>query len=87
MKKITFSNMSDKELAAYHAHSEQEVGAINREVEFRNWCKENDEDPTSDQSRESYNIVEEECGRKAWDTLDENDKDGWTDNITKGLDD
>ena len=52
--------MSPPELAAHHAHSEQEFEALLEERKFREWCGDNDEDYENEDAWENYQTVQGE---------------------------
>lgn len=87
MKKRRFDKMSPEEFAASRPQSEDEISAYEQEANFRAWCKENEQDPTDDAARESYSIIQRECGNTFWDDLDEDEREGWIHNIRKSFDD
>lgn len=51
--------------------------------EFLDYCKENGLDPADEESMEEYKEVMVETGDAWWDNLDDDDRDGWTDNMNK----
>ena len=74
--------MSPDEFKAYRPRSEDEIHYHEKEADFRKWCNENDEDPTAQEARDSYEEIQEETGDKFWDNLDPNDRAGWEDNMS-----
>jgi hypothetical protein len=76
--------MSAAQLQAHLPQDTDEAEELSDELEFREWCKANNEDPENEDSREHYQTIQSES---SWDSLDENDKAGWWDNMTKGSDD
>lgn len=57
-----------------------------RRSEFLKWCKENDEDPETEEAHERYSEIEAETGDSFWKNLEGDDRDGWGDNIIKSFD-
>ncbi len=51
--------------------------------EFLEFCKENELDPDDDDSMEMHKEVLAESGDAWWDGLDDDNRDGWTDNMNK----
>ena len=45
MKISKFSKMSSADLEAYQPRTEDECEALSKEMEFREWCKDQEEDP------------------------------------------
>ena len=76
--------MTIDELKKCNSHSEAEDYAIREEIEYREWCEENDLD--WDCSRDEYRDWKSETGQAFWDDMDEDERDGWNDNIIKSLD-
>jgi hypothetical protein len=72
MKK-SYRKMSAEEFENYRPHSEEEWDNYTKEKEFREWCKEDDQDPADSDVRELYNDIERECGRSGLDDSEEND--------------
>jgi hypothetical protein len=83
MKLSKFSKMSSSELEAYQSRTQDECEALTAELDFRSWCKENDEHPENEDSREHYQIVQRESGQGFWDDLDEDEREGWEHNMTR----
>jgi hypothetical protein len=56
--------------------------AYEAEVEFRQWCGEQEPklDPQDEDARESYAEIQRES---RWDNMDPDDQAGWMDNMTK----
>jgi hypothetical protein len=63
-------------------HEEKEAQERKR-ADFLAYCKENDLDPEDEGSLEEYKEVMVETGDAWWDSLDEDDEAGWTDNMNK----
>lgn len=63
-------------------HEEKEARQRQRE-DFLEYCKDNELDPEEDGSMDEYKEVMAETGDAWWDNLDEDDRDGWTDNMNK----
>lgn len=84
-KSPSFLNMSDEELNSYSPKSEDDEYDRDKEAEYRDWCAGEDAglDPMDPDSRHRYEEVCAEEGTAAWDGMDENDRDGWTDNMNK----
>lgn len=78
--KSKFQKLSDAELLAYSPSSDAEFEDYQAEAGFREWCKENEEDPSTGEAREAY---EEESNSDGWDDMDEDEKAGWEDNMNK----
>jgi hypothetical protein len=83
MKISKFGKMSSTELEAYQPRSQDECEALVAEKDFREWCKENDEDPENEDSRENYQIVQRESGQGFWEDLDDDEREGWEHNMTR----
>lgn len=60
---------------AFYPVSDEE----DEEDEYRDKCEEMGWDPMDPESRDHY----KELGGDSWDDMDENDRDGWTDNMNK----
>jgi hypothetical protein len=79
--------MSAKEFEAYHPRTEEEFGELQelaeKRQEFREWCKENEEDPETTESLEVYEEIQRECGQAWWDDLDDTDREGHEHNMLK----
>ena len=55
--------------------------------EFEEWWKENIDDfPDEDTAKEVYKEILEETGEVAWSNMDEDDREGWQDNLVKSFD-
>ena len=80
MKNPRFSKMSSAELQAYQPRTQDECEALSKENEFREWCKEHEEEPENEEARECYR---EATGESFWDDLDDDDREGWEHNMTK----
>jgi len=78
--------MTDEELRSYSPKDEREECDYREEREYREWCKSDGLDPLDEFSREMYNEMQAETGQEFWDGLDEDDRDGWNDNIIKSFD-
>lgn len=50
---------------------------------FLEYCQENELDPEDENSLDEYKEVMAETGPEWWDSQDENDVAGWTDNMNK----
>ena len=85
MKKPNFKRMSPDEFEAY-SPSENESEDYEEEAAFREWCKEYEEDPEDEGSRDGYNEYLSEYGDGFWEGLDDDERDGWEGNITKSFD-
>ena len=88
MKNRKLIIMSDKEFEAYHPRTEQEIEEHQELVEFRQkfreWCKENEEDPETTESLERYEEIQSEWGTEAWwGNLDDDDREGHEHNMNK----
>lgn len=55
------------------------------EKKYFEYCKSNNIDPNDDTNREEYDEILQD-NEKFWDTMDEDDRDGWNDNIIKSFD-
>lgn len=86
MKIPKFGKMSSTELEAYRPRSQDQCDALAAEKDFREWCKENEEDPENEDSREHYQIVQRESGQGFWDDLDDDERAGWEHNMLKDSD-
>ena len=75
-----FRKMSDAQLTEYQCKDEDEAEARSKEQSFRDWCKEHGIDSDEDGSREHFR---EATGVTFWDDLDEDEREGWNDNINK----
>ena len=80
MSTPNFRNMSPEQFKAFQPSSEDEARAHEEESKFRDWCDEHEEDPESEDARDNCN---EATGKTFWDDLDENDRAGWEDDMTK----
>lgn len=60
MYKNKFWKMSATELAAYHSRSQNELEFLTQEKEFREWCRDNEEDYENEDARERYLIEKKE---------------------------
>jgi hypothetical protein len=80
MKKSKFWKMSSAKLEAYCPRTQDECEVLSEEKDFREWCKENEEDPENEDSREHYQIIEREMSGE---DIDDNDREGWEHNILK----
>lgn len=56
-----------------------------QEEEYREYCRQNDLDPEDEDNRAHYKEVKDELDNY-WDDMDEDDRDGWNDNILKSFD-
>ena len=83
MSTSKFHDMSDEEVNGFRPRSEAEEVAREAESLFREWCKENEEDPLDENARQSYGEMQEESGDKFWDGLSQDDRAGWEDNMNK----
>lgn len=75
--------MSDEEFNGLCLRSEAEEVARDTEFLFREWCKENEEDPLDENARQTYDELQEESGDKFWDGLSQDERAGWQDNMNK----
>jgi hypothetical protein len=80
MKNSKFSKMSSAELETYQSRTQDECEELSKEKEFRDWCKEHEEDFESEEARECY---KEATGESFWDDLDDDEREGWEHNMTK----
>jgi hypothetical protein len=62
---------------------EAQIAKAEARREFLDYCKENGLDPADEESMEEYKEVMAETGDAWWDSLDDDDRDGWTDNMNK----
>ena len=76
MKISKFGKMSSTDLESYQPRSQDECEALTAEKDFREWCKENEEDPENEYSREHYQIIQRESGHGFWDDLDDDEREG-----------
>jgi hypothetical protein len=84
MKNPKYREMSNEEFEGYSPqHTEEAVEAHQKEVEFREWCKEQEEDPQNENIHKDYLEMLQETGQAFWDGLDPNDKAGYEDNMNK----
>lgn len=86
MKKPNFRDMSDDEFAALRPRTEEEIESHEDESDFRNWCREAEQDPQDEAVRASYDEMQEEVGPKFWQNLSKEDRAGREDNIIKSFD-
>ena len=76
--------MSNEEFESYSPRpTEESVEAHKHEAEFREWCKEHEEDPQNEDVYNDYSEMLKETGQAFWDDLDPNDRAGYDDNIHK----
>lgn len=75
-----FRKMDDTQFRAYSPKTEAEYEDYIAEKAFREWCEENQHDPTADEAREMY---AEETNSESWEDMDEHDADGWEHNMNK----
>lgn len=76
---IDIKKISTEELKRVKPKTEEEQELLDEEDEYRSWCFDMDVDPLDPESRAMY----KEQGADTWDDMDENDRDGWTDNMNK----
>lgn len=79
-KPPNFRTMSEEAFQAYRPKSEDEDEDYREEAKYRDWCEEMECDPMDSESRDEYKQQQE---GDSWDDMDENDRDGWTDNMNK----
>ena len=75
--------MTSEEFKAFRPRSEDEAYDHEKEAEYREWCEEEECDPLDPDSRLYYKEYLEETGDGFLENLDEDDADGWTDNMNK----
>lgn len=62
---------------------EKKLLSEEQRADFLDYCKHNNLDPRDEDSIEEYKEILAETGDDWWDSLDEDDRDGWTDNMNK----
>ena len=80
-----FDKMDEKAFKKFQPNSDLEYELREKESEFRDWCREQGEDldPTDPDVRARYKEICAELGDAFWDSLDDDDRDGWTDNMNR----
>lgn len=54
MNQPNFHQMSPEAFEAYHPGDEDEIYSYEKEADFRQWCREQNEDPIDRGARDSY---------------------------------
>ena len=75
--------MSPEEFAAYCPMTDELQSEYEKEGAFRDWCKENDEDPMEDNSREIFNDIDAETGDNFWKGLSDEEREGHQDDMLR----
>lgn len=76
MRRKTFREMSDEELAAFEPRNESEAKGREDEQAYRKYCKDQGVDHSDDAERECY-----EAQQDPWNELSEDDRAGMEDNL------
>ena len=81
MKPSDFHHLSNEEFNKLRPKSEDETDLFIAEQEYRDWCADDDLDPTDESNREMYNEMREEIDG-FWDNQDVDEREGWESMMT-----